>query len=221
MLSNSEIQRYSRQIIIPEIGPTGQSNIKNTSILVIGCGGIGSPCIMYLAAAGTVNLGIIDHDTLDISNLHRQVIHNHNHIGKSKTESASSFIKNLNPNVSCKAYNLLLTADNILDIIKDYDIILDATDNVASRYLINDACVLSKKPLISGSALKLNAQLTTYNYKSGPCYRCINPIPPPPSTIQNCGDAGILGAVVGVVGSMMAIEALKIAMGYDGIIYII
>ncbi|KAF9431059.1 Molybdenum cofactor synthesis protein 3 [Podila epigama] len=199
-LSNPEIARYGRQLILPEFG-----------IKVVGAGGLGSPCALYLGSAGVGRLGIVDHDTVDISNLHRQIIHNEARQGVSKAQSAALSIQLINPHCKVAVYDLVLDSSNAQPIIDEYDIVVDATDNVATRYLLNDACVLGKKPLVSGSALRLDGQLTIYNYRGGPCYRCLFPTPPPAATVTNCSDGGVLGVVPGVIGCLQALEAIKIA----------
>ncbi|RIB22701.1 Molybdopterin-synthase sulfurtransferase [Gigaspora rosea] len=218
-LSLEEYLRYGRQLILPGFGISGQLKIKNKSILIVGAGGLGAPAAIYLAAAGVGNLGIIDYDSVESSNLQRQIIHNESRIGLSKAQSAKMTIQGLNPLCECVAYDLLLDSSNALDIIKKYDIVVDATDNAATRYLINDACVLTGKPLVSGSALRMDGQLAVYNYRGGPCYRCIFSKPPPPETILNCDDGGVLGVVTGVIGCLQALQAIKIAadMNDDGI----
>lgn len=217
-LTNDDIARYSRQIIIPQIGVNGQLKLKSTSILIVGAGGLGCPALQYLVSSGIKNIGIVDYDVVEITNLHRQILHTENSLGLPKTISAKKQLLKMNSNIDIKTYNCGIFSETALEIIDMYDIILDCTDNVATRYLLNDACCLAKKPLVSGSALKLEGQLTVYNYKSGPCYRCIFPIPPPPEAVTNCGDAGILGPVTGVIGSLQALEAIKIALGMDDIL---
>ncbi|KAJ2956637.1 hypothetical protein NQZ79_g7551 [Umbelopsis isabellina] len=193
-LSNAEIKRFGRQLILPDVGITGQKKLRNTSMLVVGAGGLGSPICLYLGGAGVGRIGIVDHDEVDVSNLHRQVIHNENRVGVNKAQSAAESIRSINSHCEVIAYDTVLDSSNAMDIIPNYDIVLDATDNVATRYLLNDACVLAGKPLVSGSALRMEGQLTTYNYNGGPCYRCLYPTPPPPETVTNCADGGVLGA---------------------------
>ncbi|KAG0336402.1 Molybdenum cofactor synthesis protein 3, partial [Podila horticola] len=204
-LSNPEIARYGRQLILPEFG------IKGNSVLVVGAGGLGSPCALYLGAAGVGRLGIVDHDVVDTSNLHRQIIHNEARQDMSKAQSAALSIQMINPHCQVVSYDLVLDSSNAQPIINQYDIVIDATDNVATRYLLNDACVLGNKPLVSGSALRLDGQLTIYNYRGGPCYRCLFPTPPPAETVTNCSDGGVLGVVPGIIGCLQALEAIKIA----------
>ncbi|XP_043279425.1 adenylyltransferase and sulfurtransferase MOCS3 [Venturia canescens] len=213
-LNNEEISRYSRQILLPEISVSGQVKIKNASVLIVGAGGLGCPSALYLAGAGVGHIGIIDYDDIEINNLHRQLLYCESDIGLPKAEAAAAALTRLNSNVRVTPYKLQLDSSNALNIVKQYDIVLDATDNVPTRYLLNDACVLAEKPLVSGSALKLEGQLSVFNYK-GPCYRCIFPKPPPPETVTNCGDGGILGAVVGTIGVLQAVETLKIILEVD------
>ncbi|KAG2173308.1 hypothetical protein INT43_004682 [Umbelopsis isabellina] len=212
-LSNAEIKRFGRQLILPDVGITGQKKLRNTSMLVVGAGGLGSPICLYLGGAGVGRIGIVDHDEVDISNLHRQVIHTENGVGVNKAHSAAESIRSINSHCEVIAYDKVLDSSNAMDIIPNYDIVLDATDNVATRYLLNDACVLAGKPLVSGSALRMEGQLTTYNYNGGPCYRCLYPTPPPPETVTNCADGGVLGAIPGVIGCLQALQAIKICIG--------
>ncbi|KAF9160542.1 Molybdenum cofactor synthesis protein 3 [Actinomortierella ambigua] len=210
-LTNPEIARYGRQLILPGFGIQGQLDLRNCSMLIVGAGGLGAPCALYLGAAGVGRLGIVDHDTVDISNLHRQVIHNEARQGMSKAESAALSVRLINPHCKVVAHDLVLDSSNAQPIINSYDIIIDATDNAATRYLLNDACILGDKPLVSGSALRFDGQLTIYNYRGGPCYRCLFPTPPPAETVTNCSDGGVMGVVPGVIGCLQALEAIKIA----------
>uniref|UniRef100_A0A3P8UIC5 Adenylyltransferase and sulfurtransferase MOCS3 n=1 Tax=Cynoglossus semilaevis TaxID=244447 RepID=A0A3P8UIC5_CYNSE len=212
-LSNEDIMRYSRQLLLPEFGVKGQINLSKTSVLVVGCGGLGCPLAQYLAAAGVGRLGLIDYDEVELNNLHRQVLHREENQGQAKALSAASAIKSLNSTVQCCPYQLQLSPENALDLIQQYDIVADCSDNVPTRYLVNDACVLSGKPLVSASALRMEGQLTIYNYKGGPCYRCLYPAPPPPDTVTNCSDGGVLGVVPGIMGCLQALEVFKIASG--------
>ncbi|CAG8692891.1 10798_t:CDS:2 [Funneliformis mosseae] len=215
-LSLAEYTRYGRQLILPGFGKSGQLKLKNTSILLVGAGGLGAPAAIYLAAAGVGKLGIIDYDTVEKSNLQRQVIHNESREGISKAQSAKMTIEGLNSLCQCVAYEILLDSSNALEIIEKYDIVIDATDNVATRYLLNDACVMTGIPLVSGSALRMDGQLTIYNYKGGPCYRCLFPKPPPPESVLNCADGGVLGVVTGIIGCLQALQAIKIATDMNG-----
>ncbi|KAI6651732.1 Adenylyltransferase and sulfurtransferase MOCS3-like [Oopsacas minuta] len=214
-LTNSDITRYSRQLILDEFGPSSQSKLKHGSCLIVGVGGLGCPAATYLAAAGIGTLGLVDYDRVDIANLHRQVLYSENGVGQSKVASAKEAMTRLNSNVTVNCYQTILTSDNAIDIARDYDVILDATDNVATRYLLNDLSVLLDRPLVSGSALRFEGQLTVYHYQGGPCYRCLFPAPPPPETVTNCSDGGVLGVVPGVIGSLQALETIKILTGLE------
>ncbi len=212
-LSNEEILRYSRHIIIPDIGMQGQKMLKAASVLIIGAGGLGSPVGLYLAAAGVGSLGIVDFDVVDETNLQRQIIHTTKDIGRSKLESAKEKIKAINPNVKVQTYETRLTSENAFDIISKYDLVVDGTDNFPTRYLINDACVFLKKPFVYGSILCFDGQVTVFNPKKGPCYRCLYPAPPPPELVPNCAEAGVLGVLPGIIGSLQALEAIKLIIG--------
>ena len=210
-LSNNEISRYSRQIFLPEIGIKGQLKLKNSAILIVGAGGLGCPAALYLASAGVGQIGIIDYDSIELNNLHRQLLYAETDIGIPKVDVAAEKLNRLNNNIKVTQYKVQLDSNNALEIIKCYDVVLDATDNVATRYLLNDACVLTKKPLVSASALRFEGHLSVFNYY-GPCYRCIFPTPPPPETVTNCGDGGVFGPAVGTIGVLQALEALKILL---------
>ncbi|EGF84382.1 hypothetical protein BATDEDRAFT_8411 [Batrachochytrium dendrobatidis JAM81] len=212
-LSNQQIKRYSRQLLLRDIGVQGQEKLCNSSVLIIGAGGIGSPAILYLAAAGVGNLGIVDYDFVEESNLQRQIIHSEASINTSKTDSAATAVRSISSLVQCTTYNTLIDQSNVLEIVSGYDVVVDGSDNVATRYLLNDACVLLGKPLVSGSALRMDGQLTVYNHQGGPCYRCIFPVPPPPETVSNCNDGGVLGVVPGIIGCMQALEVIKLISG--------
>lgn len=221
-ISNDDVERYSRQLIMPEIGVQGQLKLKSSKALIVGAGGLGCPCAQYLVAAGIGTLGILDHDTVEKSNLHRQVLHTEIGVSQEilKAESAAQRLHQLNSTCNILPICVMLTRDNASELFRDYDLIVDATDNVASRYLISDICVLTDKPLVSGSALKWEGQLTIYHYTSnegvtGPCYRCLYPVPPPPESVTNCSDGGVIGVVPGIVGCMQALEALKILTGNE------
>ncbi|ORZ33051.1 hypothetical protein BCR44DRAFT_54365 [Catenaria anguillulae PL171] len=209
-LTNDEILRYGRQLILPNLGIHGQTQLKNSSALIVGTGGLGAPSSMYLAAAGIGTLGLVDFDVVDKTNLHRQVIHAEEAQDLPKVMSARQSLQRLNSHVKYVEHNCLISASNALEIVAPYDIVLDCSDNVATRYLLNDACVLLGKPLVSGSALRLEGQLTVYNHANGPCYRCLFPTPPPAETVTNCSDGGVMGPVTGTIGSMQAMEAIKI-----------
>lgn len=212
-LSNQEILRYSRQLLLPELGVKGQLRLSGSSVLVVGCGGLGCPLAQYLAAAGVGRLGLLDYDEVELSNLHRQILHGEDNQGMAKALSAAAAARRLNSEVECIPYNLQLSPENALQLIQQYDIVADCSDNVPTRYLVNDACVLSGKPLVSASALRMEGQLTVYNYRGGPCYRCLYPVPPPPETVTNCSDGGVLGVIPGIMGCFQALEVLKIASG--------
>lgn len=212
-LTNEEIKRYSRQLLLPEWSVKSQIKLskKTKGVLVVGAGGLGCPAIQFMAAAGLSPIGVVDYDTVDVSNLHRQVLHSEAKQGMTKVESIVLAVQALNSHVKIVPYHTSLDSSNALEIINQYDVILDASDNVATRYLLNDACVLAKKPLVSGSALRFEGQLTVYNYQCrGPTYRCLFPEPPPPETVTNCSDGGVVGVVPGIIGSLQAQEAMKI-----------
>ncbi|KAJ1948120.1 Molybdenum cofactor synthesis protein 3, partial [Linderina macrospora] len=204
-----DIRRYSRQLLIPEIGVHGQLQLQNAKVLIVGTGGLGSPCAMYLASMGIGTLGLIDHDVVDSSNLHRQIIHTEAARNVPKVVSAHNSLSRLNSSCKVSVYDILLDSANALDIMRGYDVVVDATDNAATRYLINDACVMLTIPLVSGSAVRLDGQLTVYNYNGGPCYRCLFPTPPPVETLSNCSETGVLGVVPGIIGCLQAMEAVK------------
>ncbi|GMH24998.1 hypothetical protein Nepgr_026841 [Nepenthes gracilis] len=212
-LSPDAIYRYSRHLLLPSFGVQGQSNLLNSSVLVVGAGGLGSPALLYLAACGVGHVGIVDHDVVELNNMHRQIIHTEAYIGLPKVESAAHACRLINSTVKIVAYKEALHTSNALEIFSKYDVIIDATDNVPSRYMISDCCVVLGKPLVSGAALGLEGQLTVYNYKGGPCYRCLFPSPPPTTACQRCSDSGVLGVVPGVIGTLQALEAIKIASG--------
>jgi len=209
-----EIQRYSRHLILPGVGIKGQEAICKGSVLVVGVGGLGSPVCLYLAAAGVGRIGLVDYDKVDKSNLHRQVIHTEMSEGLSKVESAKSSILKINSSINVETHDSAFTVENGLNLVNSYDVVVDCSDNISTRYLVNDACVLCKKPLVSGSALGVEGHLTVYNLTvDTPCYRCLFPDPPPLETIGNCSDNGVLGIVPGIIGSLQALEVQKILMG--------
>ncbi|XP_060686826.1 adenylyltransferase and sulfurtransferase MOCS3 [Hemiscyllium ocellatum] len=212
-LSNEEILRYSRQLIIPEFGVKGQLNLSKKAVLIVGCGGLGCPAAQYLAAAGIGRLGLLDYDDVELTNLQRQILHTEDKLGVPKALSAAIRISQLNSNVECIPYHFQLSYKNARQLIQQYDIVVDCSDNVPTRFLVNDACVLNGKPLVSASALRMEGQLTIYNYNGGPCYRCLYPKPPPAETVTNCSDGGVLGIVPGILGCIQALEVLKIASG--------
>ncbi|XP_063704328.1 adenylyltransferase and sulfurtransferase MOCS3 [Culicoides brevitarsis] len=217
-LTNDEIARYSRQIILPNFGVKGQLKLKNASVLIVGAGGLGCPSAQHLVGAGIGHIGIVDYDSVEITNLHRQLMHSEEMIGVPKVESLKKSLLKLNSNTKITTFNTQLDSKNACQIISDFDIVLDCTDNVATRYLLNDACVMLKKPLVSGSALQFEGQLTVYNFNGSPCYRCVFPKPPPPNAVTNCGDGGVFATVTGVIGTMQAMEATKIIQGYDNVL---
>jgi sulfur-carrier protein adenylyltransferase/sulfurtransferase len=213
-LNNDEIRRYSRHLILPDVGLAGQKKIKGTSVLCIGAGGLGSPIAMYLAAAGIGKLGIVDFDTVDYSNLQRQILHTDADVGRSKAESAKETLHGINPNVEVVLHNTRITSENALDLIRPYDIVVDGTDNFPTRYLTNDACVLLKKPNVYGSIFRFEGQASVFApHLGGPCYRCLYPEPPPPGMVPSCAEGGVLGVLPGIIGCIQATEILKLAIG--------
>lgn len=213
-LSNDEIRRYSRHLILPEVGLAGQKKICSTSVLCIGAGGLGSPIAMYLAAAGIGKIGLVDFDSVDFSNLQRQIIHSTEDVGRPKTQSATETIKGINPNVEVVAYNARISSENAFDLIAPYDIVVDGTDNFPTRYLTNDACVLLKKANVYGSIFRFEGQASVFApHLGGPCYRCMYPEPPPPGMVPSCAEGGVLGVLPGIIGCIQATEILKLALG--------
>ncbi|KAF8009105.1 hypothetical protein BT93_J0178 [Corymbia citriodora subsp. variegata] len=210
-LSPEMIYRYSRQLLLPSFGVQAQSNLLKSSVLVVGAGGLGSPALLYLAACGVGRLGIVDNDVVELNNMHRQIIHTEAYIGRSKVESAAAACRAINSTVQIVEHREALRTSNALEILSKYDIVVDATDNAPSRYMISDCCVVLGKPLVSGAALGLEGQLTVYNCNGGPCYRCLFPTPPPTTACQRCSDSGVLGVVPGIIGCLQALEAIKIA----------
>ncbi|HQV63841.1 MAG TPA: molybdopterin-synthase adenylyltransferase MoeB, partial [Anaerolineales bacterium] len=212
-LNHEEILRYSRHLLIPEVGLEGQRKLKNSSALVIGTGGLGSPVALYLAAAGVGRIGLVDYDVVDSSNLQRQVIHGTSTIGKLKVESARDKLLDLNPDIQIDIYNEPFTSENAIRIAKDYDVLIDGTDNFPTRYLTNDVCVFLGKPNIYGSIFRFDGQLSVFYAKEGPCYRCLFPEPPPPGLVPSCAEGGVLGVLPGTIGTLQATEALKVLLG--------
>mgnify|MGYP001465440324 CR=1 FL=1 len=212
-LSHEEVQRYSRHLIMPEVGMTGQKKLKAASVLLIGAGGLGSPLAMYLAAAGIGRIGLVDYDVVDYTNLQRQIIHGTKDVGRPKLESAKARILDINPHVQVDTYQVPLTSANALEIFAPYDVIIDGTDNFPTRYLTNDACVLLGKPNVYGSIFRFEGQLSVFYAKEGPCYRCLFPEPPPPGLVPSCAEGGVLGILPGTVGAMQATEAIKLILG--------
>ena len=211
-LTPSQVQRYSRHIIMPQVGSVGQRKLINASVLLIGAGGLGSPLAMYLAAAGVGKIGIVDFDTVDITNLHRQILHGNEDVGRPKVDSAEDRIKSINPDIDVIKIPKHMNSENAMDIAKDFDILVDGTDNFPTRYLINDVGVLANKPIVHGSIFLFDGQITTFMPNQG-CYRCLYPAPPPPGMVPSCSEAGVLGVLPGIVGSIMAAEAIKIILG--------
>ena len=213
-LSNEEISRYSRHLILPEVGMTGQKKLKATSVLCIGTGGLGSPISMYLAAAGIGKIGIVDFDVVDFSNLQRQIAHGTADVGRPKVDSGKETINTINPEVEVVVHETRLSADNVMEIMAPYDIVVDGTDNFPTRYLTNDACVLLKKPNVYGSIFRFEGQASVFAPElGGPCYRCLYPEPPPPGMVPSCAEGGVLGVLPGIVGCIQATEILKLALG--------
>lgn len=213
VLSNDEILRYSRHLIMPEVGMEGQIKLKKAGVLMVGTGGLGAPLGLYLAAAGIGRIGIVDFDVVDMTNLQRQVIHGTKDIGRSKLESAAERMTDINPYVQIEKHEVRLTSENALNILRNYDIVVDGTDNFPTRYLVNDACVLLGKPNAYGSIFRFEGQATVFNYSSGPCYRCLYPEPPPPGLVPSCAEGGVLGILPALVGSIQATETVKLILG--------
>ncbi|MBR5067607.1 MAG: HesA/MoeB/ThiF family protein, partial [Lachnospiraceae bacterium] len=211
--TNEQLERYSRHIILKEIGVKGQKKLLNAKVLIIGAGGLGAPAALYLAAAGVGTIGIVDADVVDLSNLQRQVIHTTNDIGKDKVLSAAETMRAINPDVNVITYKDFVSSYNIMDLIKDYDFIIDGTDNFPAKFLINDACVMAKKPFSHAGIIRFKGQLTTVVPGEGPCYRCIFKNPPPKDAVPTCKQAGVIGAMGGVIGSLQAMEAVKYITG--------
>jgi len=212
-LTRDQILRYSRHLIMPEVGVEGQQKLKDAGILLIGAGGLGSPLGLYLAAAGVGRLGIVDFDTVDVANLQRQIIHRTEDVGRLKVESAKERILGINPDVEVQAVNTKLSRENILELITGFDIVIDGTDNFPTRYLVNDACVFQKKPNIYGSIFRFDGQATVFFPFKGPCYRCLYPEPPPPGMVPSCAEGGVLGVLPGIIGLIQATEAVKLIIG--------
>src|SRR6478672_746357 len=208
-----QLIRYSRHFLLPEVGEDGQAKLLQAKVLMVGAGGLGSPAAYYLAAAGVGTLGVIDNDVVDISNLQRQILHTNDRVGMPKVESAQKTLQALNPDIKVIPYQAKLTSENILDILQDYDMIVDGCDNFPTRYLVNDACVLTKKPNVHGSIFQFEGQATVFYPGKGPCYRCLYPEPPPAELAPSCAEAGVLGVLPGLVGLLQATEALKLVLG--------
>jgi len=212
-LTIDEVKRYSRHLIIPEVGMTGQKRLKNARVLCVGAGGLGSPALLYLAAAGVGTLGVIDFDVVDESNLQRQIIHGQSDIGKLKAESARESIAEINPYVHVQVHTDALSNDNVMEIFSGYDLIVDGTDNFATRYMVNDACVLLGKPYVWGSIFRFDGQASVFWAEYGPCYRCLYPDPPPPGMVPSCAEGGVLGVLCASIGSIQVTEAIKLLTG--------
>ena len=212
-LSKEEILRYSRHLIIPEIGMEGQLKLKQAKVLLIGAGGLGSPLALYLAAAGVGRIGLVDFDVVDFTNLQRQVIHGTSDVGRKKLDSAADRMHEINPFVRIDKHEVALSSENALDILRDYDLVVDGTDNFPTRYLVNDACVLLGKPNVYGSIFRFEGQATVFAYEGGPCYRCLYPEPPPPGLVPSCAEGGVLGILPGTIGLIQATEAVKLILG--------
>ncbi len=212
-LTVDEVRRYSRHLIIPDVGMAGQKRLKNAKVLCVGAGGLGSPSLMYLAAAGVGTLGIVEFDTVDESNLQRQIIHGQSDIGRSKAESARDSVREINPLVQVNVHEMRLDSTNVMELFAQYDLIVDGTDNFATRYLVNDACVLLDKPYVWGSIYRFDGQASVFWSEHGPCYRCLYPEPPPPGMVPSCAEGGVLGVLCGSIGAIQVTEAIKLLTG--------
>ncbi len=212
-LSKEEVMRYSRHLIMPEVGMDGQLKLKQAKVLCIGTGGLGAPLGLYLAAAGVGRIGLVDFDVVDSTNLQRQVLFGTSDVGRPKITAAADRLRNLNPDIQIDTFETHLSSDNALDIMKDYDIVVDGTDNFPTRYLVNDACVMLGKPNVYGSIFRFEGQITIFGYPDGPCYRCLYPEPPPPGLVPSCAEGGVLGVLPGIVGTIQAAETLKLIIG--------
>lgn len=212
-LSHEEIKRYSRHLIMPEVGMDGQKKLKAAKILLVGTGGLGSPTALYLTAAGIGTIGLVDYDVVDETNLQRQIIHGTSDVGTPKIDSAANTLADINPNVTLIKHEVPLTSDNALGIVKNYDIVIDGTDNFPTRYLVNDACVMLGKINVYGSIFRFEGQVSVFGAKDGPCYRCMFPSPPPPGLVPNCAEGGVLGILPGTIGTLQATEAIKLVLG--------
>lgn len=211
--TNEQLERYSRHIILKEVGAKGQKKLLNGKVLIIGAGGLGAPAAMYLAAAGVGTIGIADADEVDLSNLQRQIIHATSDLGKAKVQSAKETMEAMNPDVTVNTYRTFVDSENIMELIKDYDFVIDGTDNFPAKFLINDACVMAKKPFSHAGIIRFKGQLMTYVPGEGPCYRCVFGAPPPADAVPTCKQAGVIGAMGGVIGSLQAMEAIKYLLG--------
>src|SRR5688572_14058725 len=207
------MSRYARQIKLPEIGAAGQDKLRASSVLIIGAGGLGSPSALYLAAAGIGRIGLVDFDRVDVTNLHRQILYGTSDVGVPKLEAAAVRLRDLNPDVRVETHDARLTSENALELIAQYDIVVDGTDNFATRYLVNDACVLLGKPNVYGSIFRFDGQASVFCTAEGPCYRCLYPEPPPPGMVPSCAEGGVLGVLPGLIGTLQATEAIKLILG--------
>ena len=212
-LTQAEVERYSRQMVLPELGPKGQQRLKDSSAIVIGAGGLGIPASVYLAAAGVGRIGVVDEDVVEKSNLHRQTIYTEKDVGRPKALLAAERLRSLNPHIVVEAHEVRLSSANAMDILREYETVIDCTDNFPARYLINDACVLLGKPDVYASIFRFDGQASTFHSKRGPCYRCLFPEPPPPDSVQDCAVAGVLGVLPGIMGSIQAVESMKLMLG--------
>ena len=213
MFNEEQIRRYSRHILLPNVGASGQRKLLGAKVLLLGAGGLGSPAALYLAAAGVGTLGIVDFDTVDLSNLQRQILHRVDTVGLPKVESAARTIAGINPDVKVVPHRTRLYSDNVFEIFENYDLIVDGTDNFQTRYLTNDAAVMTNKTVVHGSIFQFDGQVTVFKPKEGPCYRCLFPAPPPAGAVPNCAEAGVFGVLPGIVGSIQAVEVLKLILG--------
>ena len=213
-LSHEELLRYSRHLTLPDVGLDGQARLKHARVVLIGAGGLGSPAALYLAAAGVGTLGLVDFDVVDRSNLQRQIIHGTSAIGRPKIDSARERLRDVNPHVQIETFSQKLTSDNALEILRDFEIVVDGSDNFPTRYLVNDACVLLGKPNVYGSVFRFDGQVSVFYAKEGPCYRCLYAEPPPPDLVPSCAEGGVLGVLPGIIGSLQALEAIKLIVGF-------
>ncbi len=212
-LAHDEVLRYSRHLLLPEVGVEGQQRLKAARVLCVGAGGLGSPALLYLAAAGVGTIGLVDFDTVDLTNLQRQIAHGTADVGRRKTESAAERVAALNPHVSVEAHDVRLSSENALGLIARYDIVLDGSDNFPTRYLVNDACALAGRPYVYGSIFRFEGQASVFDAARGPCYRCLHPEPPPPGLVPSCAEGGVLGVLPGIIGSIQALETIKLILG--------
>src|ERR687887_863730 len=212
MFTEEQVRRYSRHMLLPNVGPMGQRKLLNGRVLLLGAGGLGSPAALYLAAAGVGTIGIVDYDAVDLSNLHRQIIHGHANIGRAKVDSVRDRLADVNPDVEVRTFNEPISSENAFEIIKDFDIVVNGSDNFPTRYLVNDACYLLKKPLVDGTLFRFEGRANVFLPGQG-CYRCLFPAPPPPGAVPSCAEAGVLGAMCGVIGTIQAVETIKLLLG--------